>query len=296
MNKPDAILTADWHLRSDNPICRTDDFIKAQFKKVRFIKRLQNEHNCPVLCAGDIFNHWKPSPRLLSKTMKYMPGNMVCIAGNHDLPAHSLERIDESGFNVLDEADYINYEPAALEFNFSLHVHHFGTEYIKPGEKWPGMRRVALIHEYVYKGRKPFPGQLTGVTALMKKLKGYDLIVVGDNHVPFVHRAENQLVVNSGSLTRQTADQIKHRPRVYLWYAKTNTVKPVYIPIEKNVITRTHIKKDKERDSRIEAFITALETGCEIHLQFEKNIENVLRTLDNKAVKQKIVQAMEGSK
>lgn len=292
-NKPDAILTADWHLRSDNPICRTDDFMKAQFKKVRFIKRLSYKHNCPVIVAGDLFDHWKPSPHLLSKTMKSIP-NLICIAGNHDLPANSLGRIKECGYNVLKVADYINYEPPTLNYKFHIHLFNFGEPFEKNTTKTP-IKKVAVIHEFVYKGRKPFPGQLTDVEQMMKKLKGYDLIVCGDNHKPFTHRIGKQLFVNSGSLTRQTADQIKHKPRVYLWYADTNTVEPVYIPIEKNVISRKHIKKDKKRDDRIKACVQALDGSFEVHLSFENNIKTVLANTKSKQVKKKIQGAMDGN-
>lgn len=295
MNQPDAILTADWHIRSSSPICRTDDFERAQFRKIRFIKKLQKKHNCPVLCAGDLFDHWKPSPELLSKTMRYLPDNMICIAGNHDLPGHSLERITESGFNVLDESDYINKDNYVPDYNFHLALHHFGVDDIQYTPNSDNFKSVAMVHEFCYKGRKPFPGALAGVTQLMQRLKGYDLILVGDNHTPFVHKIGRQLLVNPGSLTRQSTDQIKHKPRVYLWYSKLSRVTPVYLPVKQNVITRQHIKRDKERDKRIDAFLVSLDGNFDVHLSFENNMKNVLRTIKNKSVQQKIKDAMDGA-
>ena len=52
----DAILTGDWHLREDTPICRTDDFQTAQWEKVRIISDLQKKYNCPVIHSGDLFH------------------------------------------------------------------------------------------------------------------------------------------------------------------------------------------------------------------------------------------------
>ena len=51
---PDAILTADWHIRADTPTSRTDDFTAAMWRKVQFINDLANEHNIPILIAGDL--------------------------------------------------------------------------------------------------------------------------------------------------------------------------------------------------------------------------------------------------
>ena len=52
--KATAILTADWHIRADVPICRTDDFFQAMSDKLDFILNLSKEHDCPILLAGDL--------------------------------------------------------------------------------------------------------------------------------------------------------------------------------------------------------------------------------------------------
>ena len=43
---PNLILTADWHLREDQPVCRTDDFWKAQWAKIDFINDLAEHEGC----------------------------------------------------------------------------------------------------------------------------------------------------------------------------------------------------------------------------------------------------------
>ena len=52
---PSAILTADIHLRDDIPICRTDDYWRSMWQKVKFISKLQKQYQVPVLDAGDLF-------------------------------------------------------------------------------------------------------------------------------------------------------------------------------------------------------------------------------------------------
>jgi hypothetical protein len=128
----------------------------------------------------------------------------------------------------------------------------------------------------------------------MKKLSGYDLIVTGDNHLPFVVKEGNQLLVNPGSMMRMTASQIDHKPRVYLWFADDNTVKPVYLPIKQGVISREHIDRQKDKDKKIEAFVEHLKDNYEVGLSFEKNLEKYFRqNRTRKPVEQLVWRAME---
>jgi DNA repair exonuclease SbcCD nuclease subunit len=66
-DKYDAILGADLHIRESVPACRIDDYINAQWTKLLFIQNLCEKNGCPFLVAGDLFDHWKPSPYLLSR-------------------------------------------------------------------------------------------------------------------------------------------------------------------------------------------------------------------------------------
>jgi len=71
-----------------------------------------------------------------------------------------------------------------------------------------------------------------------------------------------------------TAAQQDHKPRVYLYYSNTNTVLPVYIPINENVISREHIELIEKRDKRINEFVTKLnDTRWDSKLSFEENLE-----------------------
>jgi hypothetical protein len=75
-----------------------------------------------------------------------------------------------------------------------------------------------------------------------------------------------------------SADQIDHKPCVYLWYAKENKVEKVYYPIEQGVISREHIDVKEKREGRIAAFVNRLKGNVEIGLSFEKNMEQYLLT------------------
>lgn len=267
LNKCDAILTGDWHLREDTPVCRTDDFQVAQWKKVKLIAELQQKYNCPVIHSGDLFHHWKPSPWLLTKTMEYLPQQFHTIYGNHDLPQHNIELENKTGIFALQTAGRLTV----------LGGVHWGED---PGlSNFPSIhingREVLVYHVMTYQGKKPWPGCTDPMGAtLLRKYPEYDLILTGHNHKPFVETHQDRLLVNPGSIMRQFSDQVDHRPRVYLYNAKSNTAEPYYLPITEGVVTREHIQTEEQRNNRIEAFITRLNNDWESSLSYEANLEN----------------------
>lgn len=267
--KPDAILTADWHLREDTPVARTDDFWEAQWKKVAEVSKLQVRFSCPVIHAGDLFNHWKPSPYLLNITIKFLPNEFYTIYGNHDLPQHNLELADKCGINVLQAAGKLTV----------LEKLHWGQE-LRPYTEYFEIKGHNILpwHTMTYQGKKPWPGATCPMAAkLLRKYPEYDLIVTGHNHKTFVEEYEGRLLVNPGSLTRQSSDQVDHQPCVFLYYAETNTVEKVILKHDKDVITREHIERTENRDRRIEAFISKLDADWEAELSFEENLEQFMQ-------------------
>lgn len=269
--KADFILTADWHLREDIPICRSDDFQTAQWKKVYFIHALQRQHQCPVLHAGDLFDHWKSSPYLLSQTILHLPIRFWTVYGNHDLPRHNLELANKSGVYTLISGGHIFLLASSLH----LEPVHWGEEPAPSvKEDLVEERRILVWHVMTYKGNRPWPN-CTDLSAreILEKYPQFDLIVTGHNHRPFTERLDGRLLVNPGTITRQEADQVDLKPRVYLYYAKQNKVVPVYLPIEEGVISREHIERIEKRDARIAAFVERLNTDWEMDVSFERNLE-----------------------
>lgn len=294
---PTAILTADWHLRDTQPVCRTDDFWESQWIKIAYIAELQRVYNCPIIHAGDLFHTWRASPHLLSTAIEYFKGfsNVIyspaffTVYGNHDLPQHSMKLAYKSGVNTLAKAGAI----AVLDKG------HWGEN--EPEDiscqalQSRTFQDVAVWHKFTYTGKKPWPN-CTDPTGeqLLKKYPDYKLILTGDNHTPFVVKYKDRLLVNPGSITRQTSDQIDHTPRVYLWYSETNTVEEVYLPIKQDVITREHIEVTEERNARMEAFVSRLKEDWNVTLSFEDNLRSFLSTNKlRKAVVGLIHQAMD---
>jgi len=259
--QPDLILTSDWHIREDAPICRTD-FQKEQWEAVDFVANLQCKHNCPVLHAGDLFNYWKPSPWLLSKTIIHLPKKFYTVYGNHDLPQHNLNLQEKSGIYTLEQADIVNgITPKGMQF-LSWGMVPFEND-----------DDILVWHRFTWQGTRPWPGCVhLPAIELLKKHSRFNLILTGDNHVPFVEERKGKILVNPGPLTIQKADET-NLPRVYLWYSDTNMVEPVYLPYHKETYTREHLDKVEARNERIEIFVNSLNTKFKAALSFEDNLE-----------------------
>lgn len=279
MRYADAIICSDIHLRLDTPECRTDNFLEAQSRKLQFISDLQQQHECPVLCGGDIFHHWKASPQLLGMACRELPRHFITIPGQHDLPAHSIENIERAGIDVLCAADKIIMLSPTTELDIVLgdcvNISGFPWGEELCGTVNPGVN-VALIHYLVFQGAEPFPGAAAvGGTAksIIRQMPGFQLIVSGDNHQTFVERVGNTLLVNPGSMMRTTAAQVNHRPCIFLWYADTNEVTQVFLPTNEGVISREHIDVKKEKNERLESYVASLKSNTEISLSFEDNVK-----------------------
>lgn len=278
----DAILTADWHLRESVPKCRTDDFWAAQWRKVSAIRELQEKYGCPVYHSGDLFDHWKPSPYLLSETMKYLPEHFNTCLGNHDLPQHSIELYNKSGVYTLLTAGVL-----------MIVGDHWGQEL---SIQYPfSLSELGIWHVMTYQGKAPWPG-CTDLSArqILEKYPQFDLILTGHNHKTFVEEMDGRLLVNPGSLTRQSADQEFHMPCVFLWDAEKNTVQPYYLPCERDVVSREHLEVQEQRESRISAFVEKLDGEWKAGIRFEDNMERAMAANEIKEpVKQIVWRAME---
>lgn len=288
--KVDAVLCGDIHLSDKKPLARTDDYFSAMWEKFIFIDSLGLEYDCPILCSGDFFDNWKPSPELISSTIEAMNADWYTVYGDHDLASHSLKLKHKSGLTTLAKAGKIKIVKGG-----------HGSD--KSSSKLPkkikpiiiGNRKLMLWHVLTWDKELPYPGcETNNAKQLLKKYKEYDCIVTGDNHKPFIKKYKDRMLVNVGSMMRSKADQINHKPTVWLYTAKTNSVTPVYLPIEKNVISREHIEIKNQRDERIEAFISGLGTDFKLTMSFKQNLINFFSVnKTKKKIKEIILNHME---
>lgn len=273
---PNYILSSDWHIRLDKPICRIDNFKEAQTRKIEFILSLCRKHQAKLLMAGDLGHRPLWGDKLLNYFIeilnKYSDVEIYTICGQHDLLNHRLDKWNEGGLGVLSKKAYIKV----------LTKKYKNIQPFSYGEKIEDTEaEIVLIHSMVIKNQKSKlwkAQEAPSAKRIIKKLPKTKLIVTGDNHQSFVIEHEGGLLVNCGSILRSNANQIDHRPSVYLWYAGDNSIERAYLPIEQGVINSSHLEEVKERSARIESFVNRLKDVEEVGLSFEKNIEEFFKT------------------
>jgi len=287
--KANLIICSDMHLREDTPTCWTGDFQAEQWKALDFIKALQEVNSCPVIHAGDLCHQWKASPWLLRMAMKHLPNNFFSIYGQHDLPSHNWDLRDKSGIAALEQAKSLKV----------LSTCHYGqipsneSLLLPVGGSLKHAKKILVWHHMTYI-QPPFPGASGGQAESILRKYPYDLIICGDNHQSFSTEYQGRLLVNPGCMTRQTADQINFQPRVALWYAETNTIEWVNLPIQENVISREHLEVKEQRNERIDAFISKLDGDWVAGLSFEENLNAFFQKNQTRdSVKQIIYGAIE---
>lgn len=282
----DLIITSDWHLRDTTPICRVDDFETTQWKKVDFISRLQRRLKCPVIHAGDLFEKWKPSPYLLAKTIEHLPKDFYTIYGNHDLPQHNIELKNRCGVYVLEKANVLTV----------IDGRHWNVDYNE--NQWFEIegRKIHIAHIMTYQGKTPYPGCTdTPASGLLRKYKDFDLIITGHNHMQFVEKHNGRLLLNPGSLTRQSSNEKGWKPCVWLWSADDNSLEQVFLPVELDAVqVPERIAEKEQREERIDAFISRLNTEWGEEMDFEANIRKAIAVNDiPKSVQDIIYKAIE---
>ena len=282
----DLIITSDWHLRDTTPICRVDDFETTQWRKVDFISRLQRRLKCPVIHAGDLFEKWKPSPYLLAKTIEHLPKDFYTIYGNHDLPQHNIELKNRCGVYVLEKANVLTV----------IDGRHWNVDYNE--NQWFEIegRKIHIAHIMTYQGKTPYPGCTdTPASGLLRKYKDFDLIITGHNHMQFVEKHNGRLLLNPGSLTRQGSNERGWKPCVWVWRAKDNSLEQVFLPVELDAVqVPERIAEKEQREERIDAFISRLNTEWGEEMDFEANIRKAIAVNDvPKSIQDIIYKAVE---
>jgi hypothetical protein len=228
-----AILLSDMHLSEKPPQFRSaeSDWFAVQRRMLDEIKRIQSKYSTvlcrlPIIFAGDLFDKWNSNANLINFALDILP-EMYAIPGQHDLPYHSYKDIERSSFYTLVKAGkVILIEPEKpIELNTDPPIRLWGFPYgfkIMP-LKTPSsiFLEVVSAHQFCWiQGHShPEASKKDWLPTWTKKLEGYDVAVIGDNHSGFKGKAGNCLVWVNGLMQRRKSDEIKLEPSVGLLYS-----------------------------------------------------------------------------
>jgi len=171
------------------------------------------------------------------------------VPGNHDLPNHNILDIHRSGYETLVYQEkliplyHIGRDIGVTSYKYNRTIHVRGFPFGKLREisakaldlPKKGLK-IAVAHEYVWRSGKNNPAKASDdsqVKVIAKQLKGFDTLLVGDNHIPFFCRVGDLYIWNGGTFIRRRADEIKIKPRLGIVFSD-GTVLPWYLDTSKD--------------------------------------------------------------
>ena len=303
MNKH-FVITADWHLREDMPVSRNDpDWLETQQNAINYVMNYADMHDADVCVDGDIFHRSHVHPSLVSiflnSTMNYRK-HVYIMPGQHDLPHHNMDYAPRSSFgniwgianqrrtSLLPVSDLGYFIPfGTLEDKIYEDVH---TDFV-------------FIHQLTFASKKDMPPTDEAILAseLCERFPYARFICLGDNHHHFLYTPNDiQQVINPGCFLRQSAELINYKAGFYHIHIFGSGVADVdinFIEIpDQGSVSNDHLTKEKERDDRIEAFVSSLEKDSSLSLDFVENLRGQMPSVkpDVKAVVEDLISDMEG--
>lgn len=293
-----GIFCSDIHLSHTAPVWRSEEksWYNAMRRPLKELKLLQEKYNCPIFCAGDVFDRWNSPAELINFALENLP-DMYAIAGQHDLPLHNLEEIEKSAFWTLVKANKIkllNLEKYEDDY-LIVTGNHYGQEQYKvyPGKKI----KVHLMHKYIWKKGYSYPNapEEGNINKLSKNLKNnkIDIYVYGDNHKGFIDKINDITIFNCGGFMRRKSDEVDYKPHIglltsnkeiILYYLDTSNEK--YLKLN-----NTKLKTEEFDMTDLSEELKKLDTE---NFDFKEAVKNYFNSNNiSKEIKNIILEAME---
>lgn len=225
-----AILINDLHL-SDKPpvgrVCTKDEWFKLMHKYLEGVQELATKYGAPILCAGDVFDRWNPTPELINFALRHLP-NMFAVPGQHDLPNHQLHAMARTAYGCMVTAGKITDLREVYSFDdFDAYPLPWGGEIIRPPV---GIRKPAVLvgHKFVWCGPGTgYPGAPENALASNIDLDRFVVAHFGDNHKPFdttVDTGTGKCAVwNGGKFMARKRNERDTKPQVGLLIKQNKT-------------------------------------------------------------------------
>ncbi len=283
---PAAVLSSDWHLSDRPPLIRSAEpcWFAAMARPLSQVRNLCHNHNVPLLHAGDLYDKWNPSPALIAFTMRELPLTVYAIPGQHDLRHHRLNSLKDTAFGVLVEAGRIGClgpgDAVWTQSGLTIWGFPWGVDPVPLPEKHQldNTLHVALVHKYVWWKGASYAGADKADRVdrgLLRLAKGYDAIVVGDNHKPFAYRN----LFNCGPILVRKSDELDLKPSVGLLWSDGNIERVFLDCSEDKFIEDISPGGDGLRGEELEQLIADLKGTSDDPLDFRDALRRALKKL-----------------
>ena len=168
-----------------------------------------------------------------------------------------IDTIDSTAYKSLDLVLNCDISNLSIETEtYRIDGYSYGTDLSKIECKPTDKIKIAMIHNLAWFNEAPYIGasESGNIKNLYKKLSVYDIVSIGHIHIGFIQKYKDTLFINNGSVMRLKADQIDYKPFVTLLYNDLS-YKQIFMPIDKDIISREHIDKDMFKENRLSCYV-----------------------------------------
>lgn len=279
------LITADWHIRGERPICRLDDdWIESQRKTISAIREVYEKTGCEQMwILGDLFDAPKcatAAVNMLIEELQKFLGSVRVLCGNHDLKDHNYGNLEECSIGTIKHlfADV----PIEIQDSFGCLTKVSAKPFGLDEERTDA--NIVCTHQLTFPNAEARPIEDCGVLAqdLLDKWGSADLIFTGDYHHAFVYefkdvvKGRNRYVVNPGCINIQKADELDYIPGVYVWdtsCSEDDAFQRWNLDPQVENCTRDHIEAREAKETMLSEVVETIKGGAEITLDFDSNLE-----------------------
>lgn len=309
-DKAIALACADIHLSLNPPVWRTAEpnWLKAQARPLNELRELQRTHGgVPILIAGDIFHKWYGSlakggaSTLINWAIDSLPDNIYAIPGQHDMPEHDDNQLEDSAFWTLKEAGKIEVlysdSPFILDHKTVVTGFHYG-EPVSPPDCARGYKQIAVVHQYNWIPGAEYKTAATKeadkiVNNKRKEFDGYDIVICGDNHASFRTATNDGMFWNCGCFVRRNANEISYTPKVGVLYSD-GRIESYFLDTAKDKYLIETEAEDVGGVVNLEKMMEEMESMGEACFDFEQAVLDYFRVHTiNKTAQHILLRAME---
>lgn len=285
------LITADWHIRGERPICRLDDdWIESQRETIAAIREVYEKTGCEQMwILGDLFDAPKcatAAVNMLIEELQKFPGSVRVLCGNHDLKDHNYGNLEECSIGTIKHlfpdvpAELSSVSVAGGPLKVSANPFGLDDE--------ESSADIICTHQLTFPNEKARPMPNCGVLAqdLLDKWQAAKIIFTGDYHHAFIYKetettpfmvvASGRYVVNPGCINIQKADELDYIPGVYVWDTSCSggdAFQRWNLDPQVENCTRDHIEAREAKETMLSEVVETIKGGAEITLDFDSNLE-----------------------
>lgn len=301
MSKIIGIFCSDLHLTSTPPLFRSeeDNWLEIQAYYLRQIRNvLDTNDKPPLFIAGDIFDKYNPNPELINFTLRELP-ECFAIPGQHDLPFHSYNDINKSGFQTLIESGKItNVSNEILDFGeFVVYGFPYGQK-IDNENISKNKFNISLAHQYIWQNEASHAKAniMSNIINFGDQLKGFNLAVFGDNHIAFDNYVGTCRVCNCGGFIIRKSDEIDYKPSVNL-LNENFELERFYLDCSKDKYIKINSKEANSDNIQMLELLNELKELDNVSFDYVEQLEIIMNKQNTpQEIKDILLQSIEISK